>query len=262
MTPLAMKYAKQMLANEASAGHISASLTRFMNAVCCFDMSNVLEMAVSAIEPFAKDIIDGKSIHQQLAFLPASVTWLEWIDQKGLRFAVCLNEISDDSARLEMFYTDYDGCLCGAEIGHLTLAGSVSGFLDFGRYAPKSPREISTALTGLVYAFLAIINTPKIIGRRTNASHKGFASRINRCRGLPGRFPLNAWTEIKLSVATQDETGSPAVEARYVSGKRALHFVRSHLRLWNGTLIFIKSHWRGSSTLGIRRSRYVLEEAK
>jgi hypothetical protein len=100
-------------------------------------------------------------------------------------------------------------------------------------------------------AALAIINTPKIVGRREHAPHKGLVKNIRKVHGKA--YQLRPWTEIKLEI-TPPPGGDGSREV--LTGKKALHFCRAHLRIRRGKLERVTSHWRGDPALGIVRSRY------
>jgi hypothetical protein len=75
---------------------------------------------------------------------------------------------------------------------------------------------------------------------------------------LVGKFPLHAWTEIKLDVALpRDASNRQSVEAHY-TGTVAYHWCRAHLRIRLGKLEIVKAHERGNPALGFKRSRYRL----
>lgn len=107
-----------------------------------------------------------------------------------------------------------------------------------------------------LYAALAIINTPRLIGRQTHQPHRGLEKALLAQRKVIGSFPLHAWTEIKLEInAPKDATGDPAMEG-HLTGEKCLHFCRAHLRIRIGQLEIVRAHWRGDAALGIKQSRY------
>lgn len=109
----------------------------------------------------------------------------------------------------------------------------------------------------VAYAILAIINSPRIVGRRTHRPHAGLQRALRRARGLGvGKFPLRGWTEIILEITPPQVDVSGRVHETRLTGRRALHFVRQHLRIRNGGLELVSAHWRGDAALGIKRSRY------
>jgi hypothetical protein len=110
-------------------------------------------------------------------------------------------------------------------------------------------------VVGVTVSLLALINSPRIIGRQQHMPSRVLEQKLTRGFGV-GKFPLHAWTEIKLEVAKPIEIDDGEPHEAHLTGRRALHFVRKHLRLWNGELIYVTSHWRGDPALGIKQSRY------
>ncbi|KTQ96970.1 hypothetical protein NS365_23330, partial [Aureimonas ureilytica] len=74
--------------------------------------------------------------------------------------------------------------------------------------------------------------------------------------GVQGRFPLNAWTELQLRVASPRDLSRDASVEAHLTGQRPLHFCRAHLRVRLGRLEVVRSHWRGDASLGIKQTRY------
>lgn len=134
---------------------------------------------------------------------------------------------------------------------------------DWRHVRPYSPTETEALRIGyipLMYAALSVINTPRVIGRRQHMPHAGLQRKLAQARGMVGKFPLHAWTEIKLEVSPprldRSATGDPH-EAR-LTGAKALHFCRCHLRVRLGQLELVSAHWRGDPALGMKQSRYKL----
>jgi hypothetical protein len=73
---------------------------------------------------------------------------------------------------------------------------------------------------------------------------------------MVGTFPLRAWTEIVLEVTPPSEAGALDPGEAHLTGRRALHFCRQHLRIRGGRLELVKAHWRGDAAIGIKQSRY------
>lgn len=112
----------------------------------------------------------------------------------------------------------------------------------------------------LLFGALAFINSPRIIGRRQHMPHRGLERELLRQQKVIGKFPLHAWTEIVLEVTPPKEADGQHEYEAHLTGKRALHFVRAHLRIRDGKLSFVKAHWRGDAALGIKQSRYRLRK--
>jgi len=108
------------------------------------------------------------------------------------------------------------------------------------------------------YAMLALINSPRFIGRRQHMPHERIEREKLKTMNLVGKFPLHAWTEILLTVAPPTIGGSEVHEA-HLTGEKCLHFCRTHLRVRYGQLEYVEGHWRGNPALGMKRSRYRLD---
>src|SRR5262249_17130991 len=102
---------------------------------------------------------------------------------------------------------------------------------------------------------LAIINTPHIVGRIAHSPHVGLQKGLARAFKIPGKYPLQAWHEVKLRVAIPPEFSGEKTEA-HLTGERALHFCRSYLRIRLGRLELVDSHWRGNPAFGIKQTQY------
>lgn len=250
MTPLAFRLAKEMLtpAKDRTFNDNAGLLAR-LGDIHCFELTAVTPL----MDELAKHIRLGH-IDDRTSFLPAPKTWIETRYQGGTRLAWFLEEAVDKStARIvTSFSDDQTGQFGSAAQGEIRLGErEQGGFVD-----PIAPQAVH-----LILAALAIINTPRIIGRQSHAPHRGLERRLLSMRGVIGKFPLHAWTEIKLKVADIRDADDEPEEAHY-TGERALHFCRAHLRVRLGRVEIVRSHWRGDASLGIKRSRYVMENAR
>jgi hypothetical protein len=122
-------------------------------------------------------------------------------------------------------------------------------------------KPMASVMDFMQYATLALINSPRVIGRQLYYPHMRDEREKLKKLKLVGKFPLHAWTEILLRVATrpEDHSGEEPQEA-HLTGDRCLHYCRSFLRVRNGLLEYVIGHWRGNPALGMRRSRYRLEK--
>lgn len=232
-------------------GNLCAEL-RLLDGVHFFELSAAMEDA----RELAVLLHRAPATRSRLAFLPADRTWLEW-QENGRRGALLLQAGGTANTA--------DVISVGQSDDQRTIGVAGRGWLGLGRAAapigsamPSAP-DASLA-DHLVYGFLALVNSPRTIGRRSHLPHAGLQRRLAAARGMVGKFPLQAWTEIVLDV------GPPRVEAAslgqtHLSGRKALHFVRRHLRLVGDLPIVVSPHWRGDPALGIRRSRYRVEGA-
>lgn len=265
MTPLAAYLANQVVARQKHREHIwvePKNVEQLRDALfdCHF-------FEVTQCLPIVKEIAgalanrpenEADEIYGTYSFLPAPKTWIEWKHGSGNRIAVLLEQlpIHDKSVRATM-YCDR----IATNLGQISL---VSGdIFDNGgkRYFPdwliihdaKIPPSL--ALLSMVHTSLVLINTPKIIGRQQHMPNRGLERRLTRGLGA-GKFPLHAWTEIKLHVAKPIEIDDGEPHEAHLTGRRALHFCRKHIRIRLGKLEYVSAHWRGDPALGIKQQRY------
>jgi hypothetical protein len=214
-----------------------------------FDVSSVLEMARDLGNRFVRNRPVGT-----MAFLPAQKTALDLGVIGGTRFGVLLEEV-DDGAVMSMVTSDSHKYFI-RPAAWMGLGDSASNEFRMG-----DPSDLAYQAVGrmvpLIYGALALINTPRVIGRRQHMPHAGLQRRLAAARGMVGKFPLRAWTEIVLEVTPPKEAGPELHEARLTGGK-CLHFCRAHLRIRNGCLEFVSPHWRGDPALGIKQTRYAV----
>jgi hypothetical protein len=246
MTPVAHYLAKQASLPRRERVISDPSILDLVKDIHCFEVTEISELANDLGARTQKSgLVDTKYL-----FLPAPRTWLEF--QVDLRNPI-YTELNDIKRMVFLLTEDKDkiycNCLSYSSPTKIHRADDLAFFKD------KVIDDDKGFSKPMIYSYLACVNHPKIIGRRQHMPHRGLEKRLIQTFGA-GKFPLHAWTEIKLEVTpTLDARRDPSIEAHY-TGKRALHFCRAHLRLWNGTLIFVSAHWRGDGAVGIKRSRY------
>jgi len=215
------------------------------------------------------------------AFLPAPTTWIEYClpndeddpPPRGSkqRFGWLLNEVRElRMATMQLCWTrtdptdgyDYMGVICESVIPlqHCDILGQLHWNRPLEACRSWFSDERAQTLTMDVYPMLALINTPRVIGRRQHMPHVGLERKLGRARGMVGRFPLQAWNEIILEVANPRFDGED--HETHLTGHKALHFCRAHLRIRFGQLEFVQSHWRGDPAIGMKRSRYILRPGR
>lgn len=265
MTPLAQLFLKQLTLPVAKRTAVKDpdDITHMMNDIHCFEVSDVYDAAFNLARDLHTEHYVNNRFPPKLAFLPAPKTWIE-LQVGGKRDAFFLIEGKN---RMEAkLYTahGYGGRAVGAQSGFIDLECSDPRdgvFCD----RPEDDEYLNASLKMkyMIYAFLALINTPRVIGRRQHMPHRGLERKLLAAQSVVGKFPLQAWTEIKLEVSPEpsNESGAPSTEA-HLTGERALHFCRAHLRVRLGRLEVVRGHWRGDASLGIRRSRYRLQSGK
>jgi hypothetical protein len=248
MTPLAHLIVKDSLQPKASRRFTDqCGLLGRLDDIHCFDVSDVREAACDlAIE------MHRKVIPERIAFLPAPRTWIEWREDEARIGALIEIAKNDESVAFVRFALAQPGKFGSVDGGLLHLFSSPRKFGATSHPAGAEDRAITLRL----YGYLALINTPRFVGRVTHIPHAGLQKRIAAARGMTGKFPLKAWTEIKLSITPPEYSGGHS-DGR-LTGERALHFCRAHLRIRLGQLEMVKAHWRGDASMGIKQSRYKL----
>lgn len=236
-----------------------------MSDVHCFEVSDVFELADDLGRKWHDASIGGdgryveNKIDKHLAFLPAPKTWMEWVgDEPGERIGVLLHQCVKEGKGLALCTV----CVSNSErfesIDNLVIALKDHDEFEV-RLLENSAlsRAVQTTMIHRLYALLAVINTPKIIGRRQHLPHAALERAASKGLGA-GKFPLHVWTEIKLSVSKPIEIDDGDIHEAHLTGRRALHFCRAHIRIRNGRLEYVTSHWRGDAAIGIKQSRYKL----
>jgi hypothetical protein len=261
MTPLAQRVVRETEIRKSQRSFDDqADVARLMDDIHCFDFGAVYDLVYDDLGRRWKP-----QAAETLAFLPASRTWLE-TDIEGGRLAFHLMKAEEHYCEMRIVF-DCDGVFASVRhvyfiglkasgrLGHYSPRDAAAGAWDKS-FDPMSPELSPGKMVTMVHCVLALINSPRIIGRTAHMPHAGFQRELAHARGMVGKFPLRAWTEIKLEVRPpRIEQGGEEIR---LSGARALHFVRTYLRVYNGKLVEVAEHWRGNAALGIVQSRYRL----
>jgi hypothetical protein len=266
MTPLAYRIAKQsgLPLKRREPFNDEGGLLHKMEDIHCFEVTDVLELVKELGDKWLDKNIDTENvgIDKTFAFLPAPKTWIEWLVQSAngsIRSGVLLEEYQGDEP-------EYEGTALGT-LAMWTHGGEAMGSFERKMLFPlhnakefdwrvpdtgnEDMDEFFIRLLHTVYASLALINSPRVIGRRQHAAHK------NLKKFAVGKFPLHAWTEIKLEVNKPVEVkfgGEP--RQTWISGRAALHFCRAYVRIVRGQLQYVSAYWSGDPAIGVKRTRY------
>jgi len=257
MTPLAHQIVREMmLPQHRRTIEDRSGLLKRMDDIHCFEITDVLALSLQTVG----SIVRCGGMDATLAFLPAPKTWIEWQSPAGFRVGYLLDGTRNEQAPVTWAAMQVPGHpvvtlsyserlpLLQNEDGRITLTDTTLGV-----WAEKT----RWSSVGLCVGAIPIINTPRIIGRRQHMPHRGLEKRLLKDRPNIGHFPLHAWTEILLRVEPPKDASDEEHEAR-LTGQRALHFCRAHLRIRCGRLEVVRAHWRGDASLGVKRSRYRL----
>lgn len=263
MTPLAQQLAKQLLLpvrkrsipwDTQEGGSALKKLlegTHFFECSEIIGAANELMLTLSRSPEHTSDEYLGK-----VSFLPAPRTWIEFFNQVyNSRVALHLSEGDGCSSVI------FVGPKWAGPLGEISTKDGTVRYFGHGLPVPETgigrldAGEVAGAFLALGQMLLALINAPKIIGRKQHLPNRKIEREITSKFGK-GSFPVNGWTEIKLSVSKPTEIDDGEPHEAHLTGKRALHFCRAHLRVRNSKLEYVTSHWRGDPAIGIKQSRY------
>lgn len=266
MTPLAHAFTKDIALPERQrqklSGSTASSLRALLSDIHCFEVTQTLPL----LPEFGRMAPDDLEKTNHLLFLPAPKTWIEYLHRSGDRIGYLLEESSDKAFAKTTIFFSHNETNVVQHLGTISLIDSVyhrsegnftlptllwRGLRDQG----YSDGQILDGLITIVHLFLLLINSPRIIGRTQFMPHRGLERRLMQAFGK-GSFPLHAWTEIKLQVSKPIEIDDGEPHEAHLTGRRALHFVRKHVRIRLGRLEYVSAHWRGDAAIGIKQSRY------
>ncbi len=264
MTPMAQAiltdYAAPKAARKFASNNVSVDVQALLLDAHAFDLTAVHDM----VQPLGlkMSVVEGDRIRgmqaTRLAFLPAPITWIEYRNRDmPQRHGVLL--IEGDGIALGVICVHEGDAMCAvAEIAlQLSCAEDFGQLREFQPHVEWVPTQWVTNMCRDIYAMLAIINSPRVIGRKQRMPHAGLQRRLAAARGMVGKYPLQTWSEVVLEV-TPPVIDIGEHEARLTGGK-ALHFCRAHLRVQHGKLVLVSSHWRGDPALGMKQTRYRVE---
>ncbi len=261
MTPLALAILKERLLPPAKRTlEDGCGILEKIDDIHCFEVSDVVDIArglARAPELTVREQTDRfVAMADRTTFLPAPKTWIEYID-KGVRVGWLLTESGNraevrhaGSGRGRSWSAFPEVCSfgLGAKGGDPEELFVPAGMSDEASHA-KMWQIIE------LQAFLALINTPRVIGRREHEPHRGIERRLRAAHG-DDAFKLHGWAEIKLDVNSAE--GAPETDGDRMTGQKALHFCRAHLRMKLGRVEIVRAHWRGDAALGIKPARYTV----
>lgn len=268
MTPLAHRMVRELTLPKKRRTFVDrCQLLPMMADIHCFEMSDVFPLICQIVDDPKFDYQQAKyeELAESTSFLPAPRTWIEWQDHRraGLRGGALLVESGGGAHVMQAAGL---GDEWGSAAPWMNFAFPLAG-RDENPNALAASKDLTSdqaeslgVMALILRVALALINTPRIIGRQQHMPNGALERRLLRHRRDVGHFPLHAWTEIKLQVhAPANLSDDEPVEA-HLTGQRALHFCRAHLRIKQGRVEFVRSHWRGDASLGIKRSRYTVTQ--
>lgn len=236
----------------------------FRNEFHAFEVTAIAGLCM----PVYLQMLSGGLPSIEWSFLPAPNTWIETaVPYLGRRQGAMLTaDKNGDWCLLSAVAEESNGDIVQFPAGMMALAPQLErcALCEDGSepIARRPPDMFAAEFDGILrakfieyYTYLLMINTPKLINRKTHVAHRGLQRDLRRLGGLT--FPLQAWTEILLPITTIDGAGM-RVDASGLAGRVCLHWTRSHKRRIAGVWTLIKDYWSGDASLGIKQSRYSL----
>lgn len=279
MTPLAQRALRNLMGVGGepplvNPGRFSnADLLGSLSKAVCFELSEVAEvipnLGYSLLGKYqdenGRDRLDGTA-DAKYSFLPAPTTWVELVHKGGgeklaIRVGYLVEDIGSGMLTGQLFLARPQPgrpIVKVAEFVQWKVGSEHEGEVrSFPKLVDWVDQQLVDNLVIDLYALLALINSPKTIGRTTHPAHAGLARELRR--SFVGPIELRPWHEIKLRITPPDLTEDEIRGGQFTFTKgRALHFCRAHLRMWKGRLILVSAHWRGDPKLGVARSRYTV----
>lgn len=232
----------------------------------CFDCSAIYEPINEALKH--EDAREVASALVRSTFLPSPRTWIEW-PILGKTTGVVL-EMRPGGKLWFASVNDMDGVVMTIPLGSVDVSPTIfvsrgevaidpsdyfaAGFPPTDEYQRVAASTISVALL-----MLDIINQPALCHLRVVAPHRGLERDLRRALGPVGSYPLHAWHEVLIK--TQDRPLTEEEIEGHLTGRKCLHFVRAHRRRYqDGKEVIVQHHWRGDPAIGIKRTRYRVEQ--
>ncbi len=257
MTPLAHAIVKDSTLPLAARKHDAiGKQLRLLDGVHFFECSSVVEVAAQ----LGHDFLRRPDTLGILAFLPAPRCWIEWKSPSApYRMAVLIEETGDPMIAVACALTEKSTSV--EELAQTAFELPLNRSDRIGTWSPGEamPSTIWSTigkLAPVLYGLLAMINTPRVILSRQHMPHAGLQRQLIASRAITGKYPVGAWSELLLRVRPPN---IPEGEREaHLTGAKALHFCRQHLRIRLGRLELVTAHWRGYAALGIKHTRYRL----
>lgn len=230
-----------------------------MTDIHCFDVTACLPILRELVPNLENEKADP--LYEDFVFLPAPKTWIEWKNDHGQRCAFLLQCYEDPKEAAAILFWGNGYTLIGSIDLHSDKANLFTNMrpTPFDEYVGEINIGVQDLLAN-VHSLLILINSPQIIGRSVHMPNAGLERRLRRA-GV-GKFPLHAWTELKLEVNKPIEIDDGEPHEAHLTGRRALHFCRKHIRIRLGRLEYVSAHWRGDAALGIKRTKYEVKPAR
>ncbi|MDP2377814.1 hypothetical protein [Reyranella sp.] len=251
MTPLALRVFRDLLLPEGKRTVVDRGRVFDRLAdVHCFEATEVSSLASDLAE---RSMVDG--FDWTRTFLPFPRTWLEFAGPPGSgernAFLLCAD-------RPDVFWhiAQFGDGLIETSAWEFVRPSSDEDYLRKKEAKrSKMPGAQPYSTEEKLLATLSIINTPRILRSEETPPHRGLVRDLHRAGYGTEKLPIHASTTIRLDLTPFGADGVGTGEGR-LTGPRALHWCRAHLRLQRGRIVLVKAHQRGSDEVGTREADY------
>ncbi|MGF3026934.1 hypothetical protein ACQVP2_29470 [Methylobacterium aquaticum] len=258
MTPLAQRIAREsLLPAKKQIFYPDGGSIPDLAAAPCFEVTDVWPL-ICQLASDVDRITDGPAT----SFLPAPRFWAERRNthHRGGMGMLIEHTGEPDVVNLTTFHDGPEQDALG-ETGRFVvrLTGDGAGLIpQAGDECDAGWNSGGFGPQNLLPALLLVINSPRVIARETQPPHRGLEKDLRAARREGARFKLLPWTKIRLNITPPAASGETGEGGERITGAKALHFCRSHIRVRLGRLEIVKAHWRGDPELGIRRPTYAV----
>lgn len=254
MTPLALRVFRDLLLPAAKRTVIDQGRVFDRLAdVHCFEVSEVSSLATDLATRSMADGFDWTR-----TFLPFPRTWLEFAGPPGSgernAFLLCAD-------RQDVFWhiTQFGGAIETSAWEFVRPSSDEDYIQKKEAKRSKVPGAAAYSTEEKLLATLSIINTPRILRSEDVPPHQGLVRDLHRAGYGAQKLPVHASTTIRLDLTPFGADGTTAPGEGRLTGPRALHWCRAHLRLQRGKIVLVKAHQRGSDEVGTRDADYRLK---
>lgn len=260
MTPLAAQLSKQLTMPKGDQkpfwGANIEKLTITLNNAQFFEITAITNLLFDLIEK----VQDNLDFVKKSSFLPSPLTWIELNTARVGRMAFVLSQI-DEWIHFDLIWSErssYIGKMNSDTLQVMLVKGKIALPQEFECETQQKTLYVLELNLALAHAALIAINSPGIIAHKKREPNKGLVRRINKKFG-PGNFEVNGWTELQLKISKPQYIDDGEPHEDHITGKRALHFCRQHIRIRNNKLGYVTAHWRGDASIGVRQKSYTVK---
>jgi hypothetical protein len=265
MTPLAARLLKALTLPARKRPFLwnqseTPDLIRRIPGAHCFEVHEainfMLQLAPADKTKPLDDMFDG------VFFLPSPKTFLEFraaLENAAVvvRVGLLLEQVQPHNATVT-FFDDFGAYLVGeistTSADYVIYKGAGVPNYYAAAFGTSDINAILAQFMSCAHMALVAINSPKVLAQTSAPTNKG-AIRRARQLGLANLHPT--FTEVKIEITKPRDIGDDD-STGVLTGTRALHFCRKHVRIRRGRMEYVSAHWRGNAANGVRTPNYTV----